>query len=115
MIVVTTAIFTQHGKEYNISITGHAGYSSLEPDIVCSACSVLACTLMQCVLCEEAAGNLETLSTSEDNGYVGISFTACDHSTVRMQSIVETIATGFAMLAHEYPDNVNLSVKTGER
>lgn len=112
---MTTAIFTQRGKEYSISITGHAGYSTLEPDIVCSACSVLACTLMQCVLCEEAAGNLRTLSTLEDNGNVNIRFVACDLANVRMQSIVETIATGFAMLAHEYPDNVKLSVKTGER
>ncbi|MEG1563352.1 MAG: ribosomal-processing cysteine protease Prp [Bacteroides sp.] len=112
---MTTAIFTQHSKEHSISITGHAGYSNLDPDIVCSACSVLACTLMQCVLCEEAVGNLKTLNTLEDNGNVNIRFVACDHAAVRMQSIVETIATGFAMLSHEYPDNVKLSVKTGER
>lgn len=112
---MTTAVITQRGNEYSITINGHAGYSDGGPDIVCAACSVLTCTLMQCAFSEEAAGNLKELSTAEYSGDVLLRLTASDHAAERISAIVDTIASGFAMLAHTYPENVRLSVRTGEK
>lgn len=112
---MTTAVFTNHDNDYSINITGHAGYNSTGSDIVCAACSVLTCTLMQCALSEEANGNLKELCTAEYSGDVQLRFTPSDHALERIAAMVDTIINGFAMLAHEYPQNVRLSVGTGEK
>lgn len=110
---MTAAVFHQNGCECAVDIVGHAGYGN--PDIVCSACSVLACTLMQCILSEEANGGVSVLSTTYSNGDVRLCFTASPHAKVRVAAIVDTIKTGFMMLAAEYPSNVKMSEITGEK
>lgn len=110
---MTIATFAQTGDKYQISITGHADYSHGGPDIVCSACSMLACTLLQTILSEEAEGTVEDVSMSEVAGDVRLQFTACNRERIR--AVTETIIQGFALLQNEYPQHVKLTARTGER
>lgn len=110
---MTIATFAQTGDKYQISITGHADYSHSGPDIVCSACSMLACTLLQAILSEESKGTVEDVSMSEVAGDVRLQFTACNCERIR--AVTETIIQGFALLQNEYPQHVKLTARTGER
>ena len=122
---MTTAIFSQNGTSFEASISGHAGYNLGGPDIVCSACSVLTYTLLQCILAEEAHGAFQELHTTPDGGkfcmgggddgyfYIGVRCASLAQS--RIEGIFDVITSGFALLSKQYPDFVKLSVRTGEK
>lgn len=112
---MTTAVFYESNGTYQIDIVGHAGYSSTGADIVCAACSVLTCTLVQCLCAEQAAGNIDELKTETYSGDVRIKVTPKQDHYDKITQIIDTVATGFYMLADQYPKNVRTSTETGEK
>jgi uncharacterized protein YsxB (DUF464 family) len=89
---------------YQIDIEGHAEYNPGGIDLVCGAVSALAMTLMSAI---ENVNNLEH-KIRYDYGDVHIEIKADKRTQDQVSTIVDTIMTGFAMLADGYPNNVEL-------
>lgn len=104
---MTTARFNRKGGGYDITITGHADFNP-GLDIVCSAVSVLSYTLMQCLKDAEDKGCLTECSINTKSGDVYISVKPEQFYRKLLENTVDTIITGFELLADKYPDNVKL-------
>lgn len=100
---MTIATFKRTGDTWSIDICGHAGYNRGGPDIVCSACSVLTCTLMQCIRELEEKGAVRGLVEAEHSGDVKLSFEA---TRTEPHTVVHTIMAGFFLLKQTYPEHV---------
>lgn len=108
---MTVAEFRQVGERFEAKVTGHAGYNRNGPDIVCSACSMLSCTLLQCMMEQEAAGGLREFHQSARGASVYLSVAAQPSAQARVEAAFHTIISGFALLARDYPDHVRLYEK----
>lgn len=104
---MTTARFNRKGGGYDITITGHADFNP-GLDIVCSAVSMLTYTLMQCLKDAEDKGCLTECKMSYQSGDVFISVMPEQFYRKLLENTVDTIITGFELLADKYPDNVKL-------
>lgn len=111
---MTTASFFQQGNCFEVSIRGHAGYNPGGPDVVCAACSALACTLLQCLLEEEDRGSLRDFRQESSGGDVYARFTAQPAARERVETVVSVIISGMALLEQEYPEHVRLCISSGE-
>lgn len=105
---MTTASFKHKGNMFEVLITGHAGYNTSGPDIVCAACSALACTLLQCILALEDEGAARELHTDEKDGTLYVNITAQDWARERTEATIGVISSGFALLGDKYPENVRV-------
>lgn len=105
---MTTATFHQSEDIYRISVDGHAEYNPGGPDIVCSACSLLFCTLMQCLLAEHNAHKFPVFvrDADEETGHYYIKVKAAPSQRATVDGIVDVIASGFALLQAKYPEHV---------
>lgn len=90
-----------------VDIVGHAGYNPGN-DIVCSAVSMLTSTLAQCIMDEEMQGNASIDFMELQEGNVSIDFNYIDNANEKITTIIETMYTGFELLAEKYPDYVSL-------
>jgi uncharacterized protein YsxB (DUF464 family) len=91
---------------YHAGVFGHAGYGEHGKDIVCSAASMLACTLTQCLRSEEEKGNLRLLSIRQENGRMEAGFLPTLAGMERVSVLLQTVETGFSLLAESYPEYV---------
>lgn len=99
----------RQGNWYRISIVGHAGFAKDgEPDIVCAAVSALACTLLRCLADLEEQAVVEAFSYRQEAGDVRITAQACPDVKDRVCAAVDTVMTGFMMVANEYPGCVRV-------
>lgn len=106
---MTTAKFTRLGAWYDVEVSGHSGFAPRGTDIVCAACSVLTCTLLAAVTDKEATGAIAELVTlAEEPGKRAFRFRASEWAWSEIDTIVNTILTGFRMLHAEYPEHVRL-------
>lgn len=105
---MTLAIFKRNIDSWEIDITGHAGYSTDGPDIVCSACSVLTCTLMQTLKAMEDKGAVVNVTDVMHSGDIKVTF---DAERPEPHTAVHTIMEGFRLLADKYPRNVRYVFK----
>lgn len=115
---MTTAHFEQTDSTFEVTISGHAGYETGKPDIVCAACSMLAYTLLESILAIEDMGGLAQFNSKmeQEAGYYHITLTAYTSMVHTVEIIMSTISTGFALLQHTYPANVKLKiVRSGEK
>lgn len=90
-----------------VEITGHAGYNPGN-DIVCSAISMLTSTLSQCIIDEEMYGNVTVDYMSLQDGNVNMDFNYIDSAEDKINTIIDTLYTGYELLAEQYPDYVTL-------
>lgn len=105
---MTIVKFSGNSKA-KISITGHAEYSKKgEPDIVCSAVSMLSTTLVQCLTEMEEKGYIENLHKKMKDGEVKVNFTIKSEGYYGVNILLYTIFTGFLLLQNQYPDNVKV-------
>jgi len=102
---MTTARFCRKSGGYEITITGHADFNP-GLDIVCSAASMLSFTLMQCLQDADDAGCLTECRIDYKSGDVYISVRPEPFYKKLLENTVNTIITGFELLAHHYPKNV---------
>lgn len=91
-------------RDTTISIKGHANSAPKGKDLVCAGASTLAFTLIA-ALQEGEARFRPVLSQHEGDLKIECSPTrACEDEC---RAIMDTIMTGFEVLADEYPDNVH--------
>ncbi len=105
---MTVATFKLVGDVWHIDISGHAGYNKDGPDIVCSACSVLTCTLVQCLRDLEHKGAVKDIVLVDHRGDVKLSFGVVKPEA---HAVVHTIMEGFALLDNAYPHYVRHAYK----
>lgn len=90
-----------HEKEKTvIKIDGHAGYSDKGKDIVCAGVSTLFCTLAEYLM--------ENDKALEYKGSSGNALITAKTEDGKILDSVETILTGYRMLAEEYGDYVTI-------
>ena len=107
---MTSVIFKRRGRVYEICVDGHAGYGPGGNDVVCAACSVLTCTLMECAAQMDADGVLRSLVSERTGGHAVVKMQAEQSGAGRVYSMVDTIRTGFQLLAEQYPKHVNVKI-----
>ena len=107
MIKVT---YTEKGKKFSLRVEGHAGYAERGNDIVCASASILAYTLAQIVSDIERYGNLAFPTVVQmDSGDAFISCEAYDDADLMVLKSMFTFAIrGYALLAHNYPQYVEI-------
>ena len=89
---MTTYSFSD-GDPCEVEIKGHAEYNPGN-DIVCAACSVLTCLLV----------NMPEVQTAQVKpGHVKLTIKVTEKSG----PVIEAVRGGFRMIRHKYPDNVS--------
>jgi uncharacterized protein YsxB (DUF464 family) len=91
--------------KYGYTVSGHADYAEHGKDIVCSAVSALALTGV------EALSDLLQCSSVVSSGRVYLEYIPhgfSDDVNFEARIILDTIKTGFALIANQYPQHVNL-------
>ena len=113
---MTTVTIDSRGPVHEITIKGHACYDLTGHDIVCSACSMLTYTLASSVTAMEEAGAVQAMTVELNAGDAYIRAVANEnlHDSARLQAIIDTIRTGFQLLANKYPMNVQIVPAGGE-
>ncbi len=106
---MTIAVFDVQGSRFDISIIGHAGHGIDGQDIVCAACSMLACTLMECMSRADRDGYLVRHDCSMKDGNVRINAITTDYGRKRVDTIVSVIRAGYELLESQYPENVKIA------
>lgn len=114
---MTIANFERRGNMFRASICGHANFNHNGPDIVCSACSILAYTLVESLLAIEEGGGFHALSSDMDEkaGSYYVELTARQRILREVEIIFETISIGFALLEKNFPENVKIHLRSGEK
>ena len=111
---MTQAIFSRRGNRFDVKIEGHADYASGVPDIVCAACSTLACTLLECMEDLDGAWGVDGFRKEvNDDGLMHINVRASEWAVREVEVIMKTIRTGFLLLQDGYPDHVEV-IETGD-
>ena len=115
------ATFKEKDGVFKMKIDGHSGFASKGNDIVCSAASILACTVGQIVDQAWINGSLQDkpkIRLREGKGYIACKPTEDGYLHVR--EAYKFAEVGFILLAYNYPQNVDVIMfgmedKTNER
>lgn len=94
-------------NEYQLDIIGHAGYNPGN-DIVCSAVSILATTLVQKMQELEDIDAFSVMECTMESGDVHVYAKVREGRIWRFDILFDTIMTGFALLNNTYPGYVFL-------
>ena len=98
------AYFLRDEDTQQIVVSGHAGYAEPGHDIICAACSILNDTLAN--MAEDA------FMVQMGKGFAHIYFTGPE--TARRKATLDTIQTGYQLLAESYPEYVCIYEYEGE-
>ena len=91
-----------------LTIMGHAGFSQHGTDIVCAGVSALTYALLQTLCDADSKGELHQFAYLFNNGVASIFAFPKDCSKIRIDAAVDTVMTGYHMIASAYPENVRL-------
>ena len=101
--------FEQKDSKLALKLKGHAGQADIGHDIVCASCSILAYTVAQFVKEAEASGYLKSPAEIKlESGDSVISCKPTDDMLIDMQNIYLFAEKGYHLLAHNYPQFVDL-------
>lgn len=104
---MTKVLIKSEPGKYDITITGHAEkVNDGDGNLLCAAVSMLSQTLLQCMMDLESRGEIEQHSKMGD-GYLRI-YCCYQPENMRVKGCLETIQTGFLLLQHSYPKNINV-------
>ena len=101
--------FEQKDNKIILKLDGHAEQADIGHDIVCSACSILAYTVAQFVTNANTAKDLK--SPAEIKMESGDSIISCEPTDDAYETILSMYyfaEVGYALLAHNYPQFVEL-------
>ena len=107
--MVTARISVDRDKrECSLTVKGHAGQADAGRDVVCAAVSILAFTTAQALKVMDEDGVFSGHPTLDlENGDAVISCRADDDTTfMNVLQTFFTIAMGYRLLAHNYPQYV---------
>lgn len=102
--------YRQDTRVATLKVKGHAGQAEIGQDIVCASASILAYTLAQVIKSMEHHGDLiEPPTIALESGDTEISCRARDdYLFAEVLHAFFVIKTGYALLAHNYPQFVEL-------
>lgn len=97
-------------NKITLQLSGHAGQADIGHDIVCASCSILAYTVAQLVKNAEALGDLKSPAKIKlENGDAYISCKPNDDAYETILGIFMFAEVGYKLLAHNYPQFVELT------
>lgn len=96
---------TYNRRDTTLTVKGHAGAAPRGQDLVCAAASVLAFTALA-VVDENKERFLPAVVTDADSADFRIMCNPVDGQLGRCRDVLDTVFTGFEILAGEYPDYV---------
>lgn len=100
---------SEDGKTLVLTVNGHADFEEAGRDIVCSAASILACTVAQCVTFMHEQGKLRKKPNIRlDNGDAVITCKPCKGFFAEAMHTYSVAQVGYALLEHTYPEYVQL-------
>jgi uncharacterized protein YsxB (DUF464 family) len=106
MLQVTIAT---EGKKLSLRLEGHAGYAEIGKDIVCASASILAYSVAQIVKEAEHKGDLASPPHIHlEGGDTLVTCEPCEDTYEAVQGAYLFAKTGYALLAHNYPQYVRL-------
>ena len=101
--------FEQKENKLTLKLEGHAGQADIGHDIVCASASILAYTVAQFVKEAEGSGCLKSPAEIKmEKGDSVISCKPIDDMLIDMQNIYLFAEKGYYLLAHNYPQFVEL-------
>lgn len=97
-------------RECSLLVKGHAGYAEVGKDLVCASATILACTIAQVIKSMDRHGDLvESPTLDLERGDATIVCRANDdYIFSEMMQDFFVIWTGYQLLAHNYPQYVQL-------
>lgn len=99
--------FSRCGGTYVLRMTGHAGQANVGHDVVCAAATILCYTAAQTALDLYEQGKLRKKPrTDVDRGDATVTLCPRQDAAGEAAVALRTVATGFALLAHHYPEYV---------
>ena len=102
--------FTEKGNKLSLRIDGHAGYAEVGKDIVCASASILAYTVAQFVTVAEHNGYLVSPAEIKlDSGDTVITCEPTEGAALSIQDAYSFAQMGYSLLAHNYPQYVQLN------
>ena len=102
-------IFEDTDNKLTLKLDGHAGQADIGHDIVCASCSILAYTVAQLVKVAEAQGDLKNAPEIKlESGDAIISCEPIDEARNGLLAAYMFAETGYNLLAHNYPQYVDL-------
>ena len=105
-------IHVTYYRQYNrVTVEGHAGSGPEGHDLVCSAVSALALTLVANISYMEAQEAVRNVITVLDEGKAEIQCTPYRRYKDSVEQIYRAICVGFELLATKYPDNITYDVR----
>ena len=95
-----------------LHMTGHAGQAEAGHDVVCAAATILCYTVAQTALDLYEQGKLRKKPRT-DVSKGDATVTLCPRQDAAGEAAValRTVATGFALLAHHYPEYVTFTTE----
>jgi len=107
--------FEQMDCKLTLRLKGHAGQADIGHDIVCASASILAYTVAQFVKEAEASGYLKTPAEIKlESGDAIVSCKPNDDMLIDMQNVYLFAEKGYHLLAHNYPQYVELKTFDAE-
>ena len=101
--------YDMKAREFSLTVNGHAGQAEIGQDIVCASASILAYTLAQVILKKHLIGFLEDApSIILGGGDATVSCKAREGCECDIGECFSVIETGYMLLAHNYPQFVEL-------
>ena len=97
-------------KYNSLTMEGHAYSGEPGRDLVCSAASMLAHTLLANVRCLEAQGAVRDVAVEWKEGNAFIRCTPTSRMKHTVPLVYRSIIVGFELLAHDYPANISFTV-----
>lgn len=95
----------------SVRLQGHADFARQgERDLVCAGISMLVCTLSACLEQQEARGLVRLQHRKVTPGDVAFQIEILIHAE-EIHAMLETIRTGFLLLAGTYPEHVRICLK----
>lgn len=101
-------------EEHILHIIGHAGFSRHGKDIVCAGISALTYALLQTLCDAQEKGELCLFTYIVKDGAAVVRVRAKAHARVKLDSALNTVMTGYRMIADEYPEHVRVEEKIVE-
>lgn len=100
-------------NNYTVTMRGHSEYAENGKDIVCAGASTLLYTLVHTL--EEFRSEMTkppifTVNGKNENQRVTYTCSPNKAYEPNVQLVFLTVATGFRLLAENYPDNVKLTI-----
>lgn len=108
---MTEITFTNYHDTYILSCTGHTGFSTVGPDILCSAVSCLCYTFDAYIQNLYDRGDTSFYQSQFNDGSVRIEFILSDTADKKpAMEAVGAILSGFKLLWENFPDHITLDV-----